>query len=466
MSTNPLNTSFSTHFTNPSNASIEQQEHPLYDDAISEMSIHPQQAIAKFQQILMESDEKHHYIKSKEDTILHLGTLYIQLGQWQEFKKLFIDIRPFFKQLPKSRTAKLVRTLIDLVVDPSVATVDTQTTHENDTSNSMVTKPGPNLEMATNICLEAIEWCKQEKRTFLKQRIQTKLAFLYISSKQYHEALQLLNRLTREVKKFDDKLLLVEIFLFESRAHFALQHLPKAKGALTAARTSANAIYCPPHLQAEIDLMAGIIGSAEKDYKTSFSYFFEAFENYQTAKNTTLAIRSLKYMLLTKIILQQYDDVLGIITGKSGIKFSGKHIEAMRAITDAYKNRDIHQLEEIFKLYPHELVEDEIISYHLKELKEQLLESNLLRILEPFSRVQIAHVAHLIKLDQQYIESKLSEMILDKKLNGILDQGTGDLILFEKQHEDITYKAALETISNMNTVVDELFEKTKLITAN
>lgn len=54
-------------------------------------------------------------------------------------------------------------------------------------------------------------------------------------------------------------------------------------------------------------------------------------------------------------------------------------------------------------------------------------------------------------------------MILDESLSGVLSQGDGVLIIYEKDQEDATFTVALDFIKEMETVVDSLKEKARVI---
>jgi len=48
-------------------------------------------------------------------------------------------------------------------------------------------------------------------------------------------------------------------------------------------------------------------------------------------------------------------------------------------------------------------------------------------------------------------------MILDKKFNGILDQGSGALIAYEDVPDNTTLETGLEAIEQVGNVVDSLY---------
>ena len=274
----------------------------------------------------------------------------------------------------------------------------------------------------------------------------------------YTESLALISTLLKELKRLDDKNVLVEVQLLESRVFHALKNLAKSRASLTSARTSANAIYCPPLMQAGLDLQSGILHAEEKDYKTAYSYFYETLEGYSSLEDNR-AVRALKYMLLCKIMLNLSEDVHSIVNGKVAQKYVGREIDAMKAVATAHEHRSLQEFEQALAKFRDELSNDEIVKSHLADLYDTLLEQNLLRIMEPFSSVEIAHIASLVKLPTQQVEAKLSQMILDKVFYGVLDQGAGCLEVFDEPSADKTYDATLDTIKNMGHVVESLFQK-------
>ncbi|KAL8673569.1 MAG: hypothetical protein Q9224_007521, partial [Gallowayella concinna] len=245
-------------------------------------------------------------LKEYETALMGLGELYRDQKLPKELSELVTSSRSTLSSFAKAKTAKIVRQLLDLL-SAIPNTVDIQIS-------------------TTKSC---IEWAISERRSFLRQNLETRLVSLYMQKQSYYDALTLINGLLKELKKLDDKLVLVEVQLLESRVYHALGNQPKARAALTSARTSAASVYTPPLLQAGLDMQSGMLHAEDKDFNTAFSYFIEALEGYHTQEESQKATSALQYMLLCKIMLNLVDDVNNLMTSKQAMKYSGKNLEAM-----------------------------------------------------------------------------------------------------------------------------------------
>ena len=313
------------------------------------------------------------------------------------------------------------------------------------------------LETHISITKSCIEWANEQKRGFLRQNLETRLVSLYMQKQSYYDALTLINTLLKELKRLDDKLVLVEVQLLESRVYHALGNVPKGRSALTSARTSAASVYCPPMLQANLDMQSGMLHAEDKDFQTAFSYFIEAMEGYHGQDQTQKATSALQYMLLCKVMVNANDDVNNLMQSKQAVRYAGKGLDAIKAVAKAHNNRSLEEYEHALSEYRYELGSDRFIANHLRRLYDNMLEQNLIKVIEPFSRVEIDHIANMVGLDVHQVEHKLSQMILDRVIIGVLDQGAGSLIIFDEPERDQQYDAALDTIDKLSNVVDVLY---------
>lgn len=395
-------------------------------------------------------------IQIKERAVYDLTRAYCADQQYSAIVQ-FLEESAFFREVTKAKCAKVVRQVLDIVISLAPKAYD----------------------MQREICEKIVAWCQREKRTFLRQRVEAKLASILFHQNLFNHALTLIDRLLSELKKIDDKQLLVETHLMESKIHFGLRNVPKAKAALTASRTAANAIYVAPNLQASIDTMSGTIHTEEGDYNTAHSYFLEAFEQLDQMNEQGQAVICLKYMMLchildslTKTLKLSAKGAIGtdkispldatsLLTSKQAIKYASRDLEAMTAIGKAAAQRSLNDFEAVLKEYANELQQDLLIKHHLHILQEQLLESNLIRIMEPYSCVELRHIADLMELPLPVVEKKLSQMILDRKFQGILDQGKGQLVVYEEGEKDRAMEKGLEVLENMDEVVTTLFQRYK-----
>lgn len=350
-------------------------------------------------------------------------------------------VMPYLNTYSKLKAKEMVTTLVDMVL-------------------RMKSLPGQK-----HVFLKAwIDWAKDAKITHLKLDLEAKLAVVLYGTEKYQEALETVLSLMGTLKEHDYKPLLVKVLLLESRIRYCMSNPIGARVALTSSKATANGIYCPTSVRAALDMQSGIIHAHEKDFKTAYFDFFEAFKNYDS-KDYPKARKNLQYMMMCEIMLDKPGDALTFFCGKLDPKYQqDSELIVMKNFAQASINRSLAEFDKTMKEAKKCLEEDHVLKHHLMTFYDHILEQNLCKILEPFCRVQVQHVANLIHLSFEKVEKKLSQMILDKKIHGVLDKETDVMILFDNTPVDKTYENSLELIQTLEKVVDALYQKAEKVT--
>jgi 26S proteasome regulatory subunit N6 len=73
----------------------------------------------------------------------------------ERIMSLLYSCNEYFSKIPKARTAKIVRNILNIVSSVEGT-----------------------LDIQIRLCEDIIAWCKSEKRTFLRQRIEARVRYL------------------------------------------------------------------------------------------------------------------------------------------------------------------------------------------------------------------------------------------------------------------------------------------------
>ena len=85
--------------------------------------------------------------------VVRLARLYSEHRDFDNVMTLLKNSGLFFSQIPKAKTAKIVRSILDIV-----------------------SKTPDSLDVQVSLCVDVVEWCVAEKRTFLRHRIESKVS--------------------------------------------------------------------------------------------------------------------------------------------------------------------------------------------------------------------------------------------------------------------------------------------------
>lgn len=303
-----------------------------------------------------------------------------------------------------------------------------------------------------------VKWAESENKKMLKLDLECKRIYALLKTGKYSDTLNQIGLVIQELKKYDDKINLITLYVYESKAFYEVKNISKSKSCLTSARVLAVSAYCPPQLQAQIDLLSGIYICDERNYNVASSYFIEALEGFTLDRMHVEACLSLRYLILSKIIAKKWDEIGVVLKNKNTLRhLNDDIIKVLFRVRDACSNRDLKSYSDVLLQYSEQIQSDSFVCAHLQYLYDILLESNIIKIIEPYSIIKIGFIADVLGFEVDVVEKKLRKVILDKTINGILDHVNQCLILHENKVVNNFVNECVRQIEALDRIVSSQY---------
>ncbi|KRH93494.1 26S proteasome regulatory complex, subunit RPN6/PSMD11 [Pseudoloma neurophilia] len=328
------------------------------------------------------------------------------------------NLRSLWPDLTAARASKILKKITDLL-------------------------PNSNYKDALPYVNEMIQWSDQK---YLKLFYETKKVAMLYELREFTQCLKNIKILHGDLKKMNDKLNLINLYIYESKTYFELENMTRAKASLTSARALAVTTFCPFYIQSQIELLAGMYSCEEGNYFISYNHYIEALDGFNQYKMVNECILTLRYIILSYIILNKWGDLKNILSKKITQPYvNDKIVKILLLLAESVKNKDLSTFDKEIQENL-DILNDTFILSHLTYLKDILLDANILKLIEPYLNVSITFLAEKLNFPVAAIEAKLRTLILDKKISGILDYYTNTLVLYEKVEMTETENNQLETM--------------------
>jgi len=185
----------------------------------------------------------------------------------------------------------------------------------------------------------------------------------------------------------------------------------------------------------------------ESKFGEASQFFFEAVKNYDQCRKQDEAIECLKLKVFSSLLsgskVNPFDDqVAASYLTKPVIK------NYERVVKDVLsKNADSF----LVNIKP--LQRDDTVKEYVGLMKRLIQKDLFLEVVKPYANISMAFVGKRIHTTPEETESILVELILNKQINGTIDQATGTLVLKPPQ---LTYENFYGNLLHMATHIDKL----------
>eukprot|EP00833_Pecoramyces_ruminatium_P000097 jgi/Orpsp1_1/1174129/evm.model.c7180000049028.1 len=147
--------------------------------------------------------------------------------------------------------------------------------------------------------------------------------------------------------------------------------------------------------------------------------FFEAFKNFDEA-GSPQRIQCLKYLVLANMLSESQ---INPFDSQETKPYKNDHqIVALTNLINAYQRVDIDEFESILKKNKSAIMDDPFIRTYMDDVIKNIRSQVLIRLIKPYTRIKLSFASKKLNITPQEVEELLINLILDKKINGYIDQ--------------------------------------------
>eukprot|EP01080_Neovahlkampfia_damariscottae_P005013 gene5013-8611_t len=279
----------------------------------------------------------------------------------------------------------------------------------------------------------------------LSFKIKTQLGESYIELNDYKSLFKLIKELHHyNYQKGDIEYL--EILALEIQYYTEKKNMKELKK-LHEKATQIKGAISHPRIMGIIKECAGKILMKKKKWEKAIQSFFEAFKNF-TEIGDKKNIICLKYLLIVHMLSNS--EINPFEANELKFYTNDKEISIFIELLKYYQSGNFFKFQNLFHQKKEMILEEKIISKYFETLLKELKKKSIVELLKSYSRIKLRYISKELNIEENELEMVISQLILDKEVNGKLNHVDG---IFELKDEN---DELCNTMKILNQLVFEI----------
>jgi len=198
----------------------------------------------------------------------------------------------------------------------------------------------------------------------------------------------------------------------------------------------------------------GKILMEDRQFTDAYKKLYEAFE-YFVESGSDLMISCLKYMLMANML--STTDKVNPFADKSAQPLQQhKSIKPLSDLLDAYEKKDIKSFEEILRLYPQEITEDDFLNQFIQEILTKVRIEVIKDKIKPYTSIRLGYLARNLNITSKEVEGLIIRLILDGQIFAKVDQINQVMVLLGSGGTTGKYQSMEKWAKQLNAIAGHL----------